>query len=1193
MQVTKMKKSETVNTQPEEIIDPKVDEINNKKTLIVPVYIYDCIVHNVLQSLINPWDYQAPADIYQDMTFDPVSEQNEQSGLSSPRSLKRVSFSVESFKDDLEPAWRLSWRSQERRSTEGSCDGGENLWQQCSSLSETFYNCYVKGVFQSLQKSFTIDSQDVDAAINNICEEALPLESNMTTFLHASCCHFQHLVNEARKDQERLNDQSSAVIDDVKPHSVRFMDILDDTDGDAQSDQMKIPSVLELPKVTLTLDLSLLHLELPCEPLKDLHQLIKDKFLDTVQKWFRQVPSSRDYYFYCPEAAQSEGELSDERETTTSEAVHGAAVGTMPESDGNMAMDRLSLAMRSDRISNTSVLDSEESMEDDAILDLDITQDDRSDQSPLFINFTCTVKSRLQQYSLSLRNIAVCIGELSTILEKFSEVELSDLKITFDLNCLTLPCDLEVASPKKPSMLRMLSNTSATFGSSSGSEVEDRGSESMIDMNHLKDPINHLPQRQHDAVTKCMEEIEWLLHDEIVSNLRHISPITTDALNFVAKHIQCTSGLGKANVSVETVPLQFVFGSEQSNEKFTEEFQKMSFKNYQLNKEDEWYYLSKKRINAFTYVNASVLSSALVELSQWSGKQGSSTKVCSPSSVSELTDTKSAKNLSPLSVNAKEKSFDIGGEHVGCSSPLTVKSDGYIPSEVKRHSLESNLSLEKRTSTEGLNLENVSLINRRKSKELVLKMIQSSKDNMSDREKTQVSCEQAGKVEEKADSSTADSLTNLKQDIEAQQKSDGSKIDDESSQNPSNVLQKEGKSVVSPTSSSVFDSPTTGSISFSVSGTGSHVTSAVQSPVISDISIQLTKTDGRCEPFRTSPERTCAMENMLDDEFDRTDLENEAVLKRCSSFAGFRSQEPCVPTKQDSEIESQGPSPMKAQQHSLIGPQGRARHCSAPVSGQGTPRSKVSALPYTPSCISSRGSFTEDGASYDGDMSEMDDSATMFSESGVITRLMPNFWLIMHINFNAVDINNIEMNTVDILFQHRVKLEVQLNLNYQSQQKQPDFHQEPNNGKCFLSRLKSTIKRVLDSMCAKEIRKDHLNTDVAEQVREATHESNCGEMLRRSRSVMAASDPSECNSVREAIQLAVWRSLVYYIEGAVRAGDIMRRRWTPEFFSTVKAGKVTSMSGVVRVVEVVRKPAKEKERETRQKQNAKDGIPCG
>lgn len=384
----------------------------------------------------------------------------------------------------------------------------------------------------------------------------------------------------------------------------------------------------------------------------------------------------------------------------------------------------------------------------------------------------------------------------------------------------------------------------------------------------------------------------------------------------------------------------------------------MSFQNYQLNKEEDWYYLSKKRINAFTYVNASVLSSALDELSQWNGKQGTSTKACSPSSVSELTDSKSTKNLSPLSIGAKEKSFDIGSENVGCSSPLTVKSDGYSPSEMKRHSLESNLSLEKKTSIEGLSLENVSLINRRRSKELVLKMIKSSKDNISDREKSRGSSEHAGIGIDREDTPAVEGTTSLKQGEETQHQSDVAKTGNEGSQNSGNMLQKESKSVVSPTSSSFVDSPTTGSMS--VSGTGSHVTSAVQSPVISDVSIQLTKTDGRCEPFRTSPERT-AMQNMLDDEFDSTDLENEAVLKRCSSFAGFRSQEPCVPTKQDSENESQGPSPMKAQQHSLIGPQGRSRHCSAPVSGQGTPRSKVSVLPYTPSCISSRGSFTEDG----------------------------------------------------------------------------------------------------------------------------------------------------------------------------------------------------------------------------------------
>lgn len=65
-------------------------------------------------------------------------------------------------------------------------------------------------------------------------------------------------------------------------------------------------------------------------------------------------------------------------------------------------------------------------------------------------------------------------------------------------------------------------------------------------------------------------QVKWLLHDEIVSNLREISPIQTDTLNLVARHIHTSSGLGKANVNVDSVPLQFVFGQEQSKDKFTE-----------------------------------------------------------------------------------------------------------------------------------------------------------------------------------------------------------------------------------------------------------------------------------------------------------------------------------------------------------------------------------------------------------------------------------------------------------------------------------------------------------------------------------------------------------------------------------------------------------------------------------------------
>lgn len=42
-------------------------------------------------------------------------------------------------------ARRSSWRSQERRSTEGSNEDGENLMQQADVMQDIFYHCYVKG----------------------------------------------------------------------------------------------------------------------------------------------------------------------------------------------------------------------------------------------------------------------------------------------------------------------------------------------------------------------------------------------------------------------------------------------------------------------------------------------------------------------------------------------------------------------------------------------------------------------------------------------------------------------------------------------------------------------------------------------------------------------------------------------------------------------------------------------------------------------------------------------------------------------------------------------------------------------------------------------------------------------------------------------------------------------------------------
>lgn len=71
------------------------------KPLSIPVYIYECVSHNILDSLIHVSDFKLPADIFQDMTFDLVSEHSDISMNASPRVLKRVSFSIDSLKVTL------------------------------------------------------------------------------------------------------------------------------------------------------------------------------------------------------------------------------------------------------------------------------------------------------------------------------------------------------------------------------------------------------------------------------------------------------------------------------------------------------------------------------------------------------------------------------------------------------------------------------------------------------------------------------------------------------------------------------------------------------------------------------------------------------------------------------------------------------------------------------------------------------------------------------------------------------------------------------------------------------------------------------------------------------------------------------------------------------------------------------------
>ena len=453
----------------------------------------------------------------------------------------------------------------------------------------------------------------------------------------------------------------------------------------------------------------------------------------------------------------------------------------------------------------------------------------------------------------------------------------------------------------------------------------------------------------------------------------------------------------------------------------------MAIPNYQLIKEADWYYLAKRRFILTNYVNADALNSKLVELKELGGHfiplappplmiTPRGDKSSPGGKLGESTDdSKQVKSISPLVLNAKDKIFDIGNEIIGRSSPLTVKpqsvqSDG--SSEKKR---EDRRSVDRRSGVfvEGVNLEEVSLLNRQKSKELVLKMKKSSTDSLESlerrrsNEKVETDIAGFGKGNAKSnigaseiestesDKHKAETGSMAIEDALAGLKKDRTKSKTDSVESLGSGSSKTGKDQVKVESGDRKDSKV--SIAEAVgrkvragsedsrssleksgekdSGGETRRSSAtsdskhsddsvsvihegsVSSPLVTDVSIQLTKTDGRSECYIPLPESKIGL---VDNSFE-DDPDNEGILKRCSSFAGFRTETACGAIKSEEESLSQAHSPVKGFHSNFIGPVGRFRHFSAPLSGQGTPKSRVSTLPQTPSWMSSRGSFTEDG----------------------------------------------------------------------------------------------------------------------------------------------------------------------------------------------------------------------------------------
>ncbi|XP_041790475.1 KICSTOR complex protein SZT2 isoform X2 [Chelmon rostratus] len=596
---------------------------SDSSQLKCPVYVYNCSLEHLKEQLVHRSSSRQPRDIFfraQDAESWEMNQQMKFRSLSHDRS---------------SPSPWIDLLAQPHKH--------KDLANYCSLLQEHYHQSYVKGVYRSLQQSYSISSQDVLMAMD-YCEESLQ-EIDVTSFLHTLCGHIRvfrehgeapgwgrnlkppstpatFIIGEMEEDR---SDDRPAM---ASSSSIEMEDV-SEAESRGKSSVPTSPLILDEPKTASIPEfpLTLLQTQPKCEVYPDLHKIIQDKFMEIVSQYFKTVPSNPHYFFYCPSSSKREedsedGEtgrrpseelVSEAEPATEDENMLGCCVLT--ESDTDLVVEYEEHAGASshgegeDRsLSDSNTVNQDQDsfsiLEGDSLLEQEGPQ---LDMPPLFVHVTCSVNMKSCHGSMPIQTLPTCLGEIIPCLENpeaLQSVDLNELSVTLDIFVLTLPLEIEVMADFHHN--RYTSESSVSLNRSPGQPSSYRSDEELMAvLDSLRgagvdgvsgDSLSKLPIPHKLAILATMDEIRWLLEDEIVSALRHSRVISSATLHKVAEHVSRSSG--RPHCHCEDVPLQFVFGPEQSLERFKEEFRRISFSGYVLNGEqDSFYYMSLSRLH--------------------------------------------------------------------------------------------------------------------------------------------------------------------------------------------------------------------------------------------------------------------------------------------------------------------------------------------------------------------------------------------------------------------------------------------------------------------------------------------------------------------------------------------------------------------------------------------------------------------
>jgi hypothetical protein len=175
--------------------------------------------------------------------------------------------------------------------------------------------------------------------------------------------------------------------------------------------------------------------------------------------------------------------------------------------------------------------------------------------------------------------------------------DLAQISASLDLLCITLPPEQPIniggrphQNPDRMRSVSLCSNLSFTEQqqqiSNSSSMTSSTDNEAIMD-NGIGE--SKLPTAQLEAWNTVMEDVKWMLRDEIAFALtKHTLKITETTLRTVADHILTSDG--KPGCAVQTIPLHFVYGHETSLDLFLKAFEEIKIDGWRMVKEGDFAY---------------------------------------------------------------------------------------------------------------------------------------------------------------------------------------------------------------------------------------------------------------------------------------------------------------------------------------------------------------------------------------------------------------------------------------------------------------------------------------------------------------------------------------------------------------------------------------------------------------------------